>query len=132
MARQVPIVAYLVLEEGNPHLLANECEDCAALFFDRRNACAKCGGEQFGKRRLGTTGTLRAFTIVHRAAAGVPVPYASVVVDLDGGGMVKANYLGGEPDPKQIKLGMPVRLDTCVVGTDDAGTEAIAFGFVAD
>lgn len=132
MAQQIPIVDYLVLEDGNAHLVANECQDCHALYYDRRNACASCGGEQFGKKRLATSGTLRSFTIVHRAAAGVPVPYASVIVDLDGGGMVKANYLGGEPDPEQIKLGMPVRLETYVVGTDDAGTEAVAFGFVAN
>ena len=38
------------------------------------------------RRRLGTTGVVRSFAIVHQAAPGVPVPYVSTVVDLDGGG----------------------------------------------
>jgi uncharacterized OB-fold protein len=72
---------------------------------------------------------VRAFTIVHRAAPGVPAPFVSAVVDLEGGGVVKANLIGVEPDPDQIKLGMPVRLATFVAGTDDEGTEAVAFGY---
>ena len=83
----------------------------------------------FGKKELGTTGVVRSFTIVHQAAPGVPVPYVSAVVDLDGGGDVKANVVNVEPDPEHVKLGMKVRLTTFVAGTDDDGTEAVAFGF---
>jgi len=42
---------------------------------------------------------------------------------------VKANILGTEPDPGHVRLGMAVRLATFVAGTDDDGTEAIAFGY---
>ena len=56
-------------------------------------------------------------------------PYVSALVDLDGGGSVKANILNTDPTPENIKLGMPVRLTTYTVGTDDEGTEAVAFGF---
>ena len=81
-------------------------------------------------RRLGTTGVVRSFAIVHQAAPGVPVPYVSSVVDLDGGGEVKANIVNVEPDPEHvIRSGMKVRLTTFVAGTDDDGTEAMAFGF---
>ena len=72
---------------------------------------------------------MRSFAIVHQAAPGVPVPYVSSVVDLDGGGDVKANIVNVEPDPEHVKLGMPVRMTTFVAGTDDDGTEAIAFAF---
>jgi uncharacterized OB-fold protein len=75
------------------------------------------------------TGTVRTFTIVHRAAPGVPTPYVSVVVDLDGGGVVKANLVNCEPDPAVVRFGMPVRLTTYVAGVDDDGTEAIAFAY---
>jgi uncharacterized OB-fold protein len=78
---------------------------------------------------LGTTGVVRSFAIVHQAAPNVPVPYVSAVVDLDGGGDVKANVVGVEPDPASVSLGMKVRLTTFVAGTDDDGTEAVAFGF---
>jgi uncharacterized OB-fold protein len=59
----------------------------------------------------------------------MPVPYVSSVVDLEGGGEVKANVVNVEPDPSTISLGMKVRLTTFPVGTDDEGTEAVAFGF---
>ena len=45
------------------------------------------------RKPLATTGVVRSFTIIHRAAPGVPVPYVSSVVELDGGGVVKANLL---------------------------------------
>ncbi len=129
MSKQVPIVDYLVLDGDQPHLEANACAECGALYFDRRNACARCGAQSFERRALAGSGTVRAFTIVHRAAPGVKTPYVSAVVDLDGGGVVKSNLVDVEPDPEQIALGMPVQMVTYVAGTDDEGTEAIAFGY---
>src|SRR3989442_8580853 len=126
MGKQIPLVDYLVLDDGAPHLVANTCTECGALYFDRRVACAKCGQQSFGKKKLGTEGTVRAFTIVHRAAPGIPAPYISAIVDLEGGGVVKSNLLEIEPNPDNVKLGMPVRLTTSVIGTDDNGTEAVA------
>jgi uncharacterized OB-fold protein len=123
------VVDYLVLGE-RPHLEANACRSCGALYFDRRNACARCGRREFGRRPLATAGVLRSFTIIHRAAPGVPVPYVSSVVELDGGGVVKANLLDAGTDPDKIELGMPVELTTFACGTDEEGTEAVAFGFV--
>jgi len=122
------MVDYLSLD-GEPHLVANECKDCGALYFDRRNACASCGKRSFGARDLATSGVVRSFSIIHQAAPGVTVPYVSSVVDLDGGGAVKAKVINTEADPDTLKLGMKVRLITFPAGTDDDGTEAIAFGF---
>lgn len=129
MGKPVPLVDYLVLADEGPYLVAKECEGCGALYFDRRTACAKCGERGFGERRLAERGTLRTFTIVHRAAPGVPTPYVSCVVDLDGGGVVKANLLEVDPEPGKIRLGTPVELTTFVAGSDDEGTEAVGFGF---
>lgn len=129
MGKRVPLVDYLELADEGAFLVAKECEACGALYFDRRNACAKCGRTMFGERRLANRGTLRTFTIVLRAAPGVPTPYVSCVVDLDGGGVVKANLVDFEPDPSRIELGMPVEITTFTVGTDDEGSEAVAFGF---
>jgi uncharacterized protein len=128
MAAQVPYVGYLSLG-GDPHLVANECASCGALFFDRRNACANCGAREFGTRRLGDEGVVRAFTIVHRATPDVKVPYVSAIVDLDGGGVVKANIVDVDPVPDQVTLGMRVALTTFGVGTDSEGTEAVSFGY---
>ncbi|MBV8160310.1 MAG: OB-fold domain-containing protein [Acidimicrobiia bacterium] len=129
MGRQVPIVDYLVLDDGAPHLVAHACESCGALYFDRRNACAKCGRTAFGAKKLGERGTVRSYTIVHRAAPTVTVPYVSAIVDLEGGGTVKANVVNVEADADHVQLKMPVRMTTFVAGVDDDGTEAVAFGF---
>ena len=128
MAQQVPYVGYLSLG-SDPHLVANECSSCGALFFDRRNACANCGGREFAPRRLANDGVLRAFTIVHRASPGVQVPYVSGIVDLDGGGVVKANIVSVPAEPASLSLGMKVKLTTFPIGVDSAGTEAISFAY---
>ena len=126
-ATQVPLVDYLVLGD-DPHLRALECQECSARFFDRRNACASCSGTEFKPVRVATEGTVKTFTIVTFAAPGVPTPFVSAVVDCDGTS-VRANIVNTEPDPEHVKLGMPVRLTTFPLGTDDDGTEAVGFGF---
>jgi uncharacterized protein len=127
MAEQIPLVDYLVLGEG-PHLVAHECTNCGARFFDRRNACASCGKSEFSTVAIDTSGEVRAFTIVTFAAPGVPVPYVAAVVDC-GGTSVRANLINVAPDPEHVSLGMKVRLATEVIGEDANGTEAVGFGF---
>ncbi len=127
MSKQVPLVDYLELG-SEPHLVAHECTNCGAKFFDRRNACAACFGTEFKKTAVATEGEVRAFTIVAHAAKGIPVPFVSAVVDC-GGTSVRANIINTEPDPEHVSLGMKVRLATFSMGKDGAGTEAIGFGF---
>ena len=127
MPKQIPLVDYLVLGD-HPHLVASECDNCGARFFDRRNACASCFATSFHPVDIATTGELRAFTIVAYAAPGIKVPFVAGVIDCDGTS-VRANVIGTEPDPEHITSGMKVRLATYVLGTDDDGTEAIGFGF---
>ncbi|MGX7680556.1 Zn-ribbon domain-containing OB-fold protein [Jatrophihabitans sp. DSM 45814] len=127
MASQIPLVDYLVLEP-TPHLLANECTSCKARFFDRRNACASCFGTSFDKAELTTEGEVKAFTIVQMGPRGVPVPYVAGLIDCDGTS-VQANIVNCPPDPEHLSLGMKVRLTTFSIGLDEAGTDAISFGF---
>jgi uncharacterized OB-fold protein len=127
MPRRIPAVDYLRLDDP-PSLEAHECARCGSLYFDRRNACAKCFATEFARRPLANEGVVKAFTIVHRAAPGVPAPYTSVIVALDGGGDVKANLLG-VTDPSEIVAGLRVVLQTFVAGADDDGVEAVAFGY---
>jgi len=127
-ATRVPLVDYLVLDDGEPHLVANECTSCGARFFDRRNACASCFATDFRQVSIPTEGELRTFTIVAFAAPGVDVPFVSGVIDCDGTS-VRGNVINTDPDPDHVSLGMKVKLATYVVGADDDGTEAIGFGF---
>jgi uncharacterized protein len=124
---RVPLVDYLALEP-QPHLVANECTQCGARFFDRRNACANCENDQWKQVPIATSGEVRAFTIVSMAAPGVPVPFVAAVVDCDGTS-VRGNLVEVEPDPDHVSLGMKVELATTSVGTDSQGTEAVGFGF---
>jgi uncharacterized OB-fold protein len=83
MAKQIPLVDYLVLDE-RPHLVAHECASCGARFFDRRNACASCGRTDFAQVDIATEGEVRAFTIVAFAAPGIPTPFVAAMVDCGG------------------------------------------------
>lgn len=124
----IPAVGYLKLGE-QPHLVAQSCNSCGALYFDRRNACARCAGDSFSERPLATAGVVRAYTVVHRAPRGTKTPFVSVVVDLDGGGTIKANLLD-TTDPEEIQRSRRVELSTFAAGTDSDGVTAIGFGFV--
>lgn len=127
MANQIPLVDYLVLGE-QPHLSALECTTCGARYFDRRNACAGCSGTEFAPVAVQTDGIVKSFSIVTFAAPGVPVPFVSAIIDC-AGTSVRGNVINCEPSPEVVHLGMPVRLATYVLGTDDNGVEAIGFGF---
>ena len=127
MTAQVPLVDYLVLGP-KPHLRAHECSACGARYFDRRNGCARCFATEFHTVEVADEGTVTAFTIVAVAAPGVQVPFVPAVVDCDGT-KVRANLVNVEPKTPHVRVGLPVRLATYVLGTDDAGTEAIGFGF---
>jgi uncharacterized protein len=128
MAGQIPMVDYLVLDDGAPHLVAQECNSCGARFFDRRNACAKCFGTAFTAVPVATEGTVRAFTIVTFARPGIPTPFVASVVDC-GGTQVRTNLTNVEPDAEHVRTGMKVRLTTYPLGEDSEGTEAIGFAF---
>ena len=127
IATQIPFVDYLVLD-GDPHLVAHECTNCGARYFDRRNACAGCFGTDFTPVDIATTGEVRSFSIIAFAAPGVEVPFVAAVVDCDGTS-VRGNIVNCPPDPEHVSLGMQVRLATYSMGTDDNGVEAINYGF---
>ena len=126
-ATVVPHVDYLILGD-KPHLVANECTNCSARFFGRRNACANCSGTDFRLVEIATEGIIRSFTIVTFAPPGVPVPFVAGIIDC-GGTSVRANIINVDPTPDKVSLGMKVRLATYSLGTDDNGVEAIGFGY---
>jgi uncharacterized OB-fold protein len=120
------MVDYLVLGD-RPHLRATVCDGCGATYFDRRNACASCGGTSFGSSDVATEGEVRSFTIVHHAAPGIPVPFVAAIVDCDGT-PARGNVINTPPDPEHVALGMKVRLATYSLG-ERGGVEAVGYGF---
>ena len=129
MGAQVPMVDYLVLDDGPPRLVGHRCAGCGATFLGRRNACCACGGTSFTREVLADRGRIESFTVVHRGAPRETGPFVSALVRLDDGVYVKANLLGVPPDADAVDATSPVVLRTFVAGTDEDGTEAIAFGF---
>ena len=108
----LPVVDFLKLPEGGaPYLEGHKCQSCGAVFLGERTICSKCGTRnQMKAVKLADTGTLCVYSIVHRSFPGIQVPYVSAIVDLEGGGTVKGNLTGVDPDPAKIKMGMPVRV----------------------
>jgi len=57
-------------------------------------------------------GTLHTFTVAHRGQKGFPLgpPYVIAIVELEEGPRLMTNLVGVEPDPAQIRIGMPVEV----------------------
>lgn len=127
-----PIVPYLKIPaDGPPHLEGLKCRSCGAIFLGERETCSSCGSTgQLAAQRLSDRGELYVYSIVHRSFPGIEVPYVSAIVDLEGGGTVKGNLIGIEPDPEQIRMGMPVEVVYEIAPRKDAeGNEYLTYYF---
>lgn len=111
-ARPLPAVPYLKIpEDGDPYLEGHRCGGCGAIFLGERPVCSKCGARgALDPVKLANQGKLHVYSIVHRSFPGIEVPYISAIVDLEGGGTVKGNLIGVDPDPEKIQFGMPVEV----------------------
>ena len=128
----LPIVSFLKIPpKGDPYLEGLQCGNCKAVFLGERSTCASCGArDALAPKKLANTGKLYVYTIVHRSFPGVAVPYVSAIVDLDGGGTVKGNLVGIEPDPGKIQMGMPVEVVYKIAPTKDReGNEYLSYTF---
>jgi uncharacterized OB-fold protein len=80
---------------------------------------------------LANSGTLYAYSIVHRSFPGIDVPYISAIVDLDGGGTVKGNLINVDPEPEKIEFGMPIEVvyDDALGRKDGEGNSYLSYFF---
>lgn len=126
-----PIVPFLRLPEtGEPYLVGQRCAACGATYLGRRRACGRCLGRgPFTEIPLSRRGELYVWSIVHQSLPGVPVPYVVGIVDLPEGVAVRCNLIGVEPDPAQLRFGMPVEMTTAVSQHDRDGNAVVAFYF---
>ena len=129
-----PIVSFLKIPDtGDPYLEGQKCKSCNAIFLGERATCSSCGTTgQFEASRLSNEGELYVYSIVHRSFPGVDVPYVSAIVDLEGGGTVKGNLIGIDPDPDKIRMGMPVDVVYEIAPRKDKdGNEYLTYYFKA-
>jgi uncharacterized OB-fold protein len=127
------VAPFLVLSPDGAHYLAgSKCAKCGEVVVGTRDVCGKCGNRKSLEHiKLATTGKLYNYTVVHRNFPGVPVPFISAIVDLDGGGTLKGNLLEVEPDPAKIKFDMPVKVVFRDAGRKDKeGNSYLAYFFV--
>ncbi|MBS1106223.1 MAG: putative nucleic-acid-binding protein [Deltaproteobacteria bacterium] len=112
MSKPLPAVDFLKIpESGEPYLEGHKCGGCGAVYLGVRAVCSKCGARgKIAPVKLSNQGNLYVYSIVCRSFPGIQVPYVSAIVDLEGGGTVKGNLIGVDPDPAKIKMGMPVRV----------------------
>jgi uncharacterized OB-fold protein len=131
--RPLPVVPFLRIPEGgNPYLEGHVCKRCDSTFLGSRTVCSRCGArDQIQVKPLSNVGTLYTYSIVYRSFAGIEVPYVSAVVDLEGGGTVKGNLIGVQPDPNKIRIGMPVAVvyKDALGRKDKEGTSYLSYFF---
>ncbi len=128
--KPLPITSLLQIpDSGDPFLEGLKCKSCSAISLKPRLACAKCGGRDTTEpHRLSNKGKLHAFSIIYRAFPGIEVPFVSAIADLEGGGTIKTNLIGVEPDPEKIQLGMEVDIVYEVTSRKDGeGNEYLAY-----
>jgi len=128
--RPLPITSLLKIpDSGDPFLEGFKCKSCNAISLKPRLACAKCGSrDTVEPHRLSNKGTLHAYSIIFRAFPGIDVPFVSAVADLEGGGTIKTNLIGVDPDPEKIELGMDIQVVYEIASRKDAeGNEYLAY-----
>ena len=98
-------------ENAAPFLEGQVCSQCGYVATDKRIACpACCGRDCLSPKKLSSTGKVLAFTVVRRSFPGLPVPFISAIVALDGGGDIKVNLENIDANSDAIRVGLAVEL----------------------
>lgn len=126
------LVPHLTLGESREqdYLNGSKCQNCGAVYVGPRLFCAKCSSQgPFESIRLSDHGEIYVWSIIHQATPYVKAPYIAAVVDLPEGVAVNTNIEGIEPDPKNMKFGMKVKMFTEKVSEDKEGNSYVAYKF---
>lgn len=94
-------------------------------------ACQACGSrEPLESFRVAQTGKVYSWATVHRSYAGIPVPFVSAIVDLDGGLTLKGTLR--DIAPGEVHKDMPVALvfDDAGGAVDAQGAPYVGFHFL--
>lgn len=130
-----PAFPFIKVDElGHASLTAQRCTRCGTTYAEpERLACAKCGAraEAFETIEPSLEGTLHTASIVQRAYPGIPVPFISAIVDLDGGPTLKGNFRGVPFEPAEIQQGRRVKVvfDDALGRKDKEGNSYVSHFF---
>jgi uncharacterized OB-fold protein len=59
------------------------CRSCGTFVHPPREACVRCGSKEMAPERVSGRGTVYTYTIAHHGAAGIAVPFALALVELE-------------------------------------------------
>jgi uncharacterized OB-fold protein len=107
------LVDYLkFIDGGEPYLEGTKCTKCGTHYLGPRMACSKCfaRADKLETVALPTTGALHSWTTVYRSYPGIPVPFVSATVDLDGACSIKGTLIDVDPDPEKLESGLRVNV----------------------
>ena len=87
------------------------CNVCRRAYFYPRDICPACFSRDTSWIRSSGRGSLYSFAIVHRPPSEAwrdLTPYVVAIVELEEGVRMPTNLIGVAPDPRSIRVGMPV------------------------
>ena len=119
-----------VAEDGTPWLRGFRCDGCGAVVSEATLCCRACGSRTAPVAvKLGASGTLYTWSVVHRSFPGVAVPFVSAIVDLEDGLTLKGTLR--TTDYASLHTGLPVTLvfDDAGGATDPDGAPFVGFHF---
>ena len=119
-------------EDGIPFLRGHRCSGCQEVLVGTHRACPNCYRQAtLEPIRLATRGRLYAYTIVHRSFPGVETPVVSAIAALDGGGYLRGNLVGIDPDPERIEFDMRIAVRFERIKREE-GTTLLRYLFVPE
>ena len=99
--------------------MARKCAGCGRLHLCTVYFCADCGGRSFENRTVAGLGRVATYTIITVPPAGFEeyIPYAWVVLELEGSGLRVSGFMASIASPEELPVGTRAR----VTGFDDRG-----------
>ncbi len=88
-----------------------KCLDCDQAYFYPRDICPECFSRNTDWIHASGKGTVFTYAIVHRPPHPgfmADAPYITAIVELEEGVKIPTNLVGIDPEPENIKIGMPV------------------------
>jgi uncharacterized protein len=123
--------AVRVGDDNSAWIEAQRCGSCGAVMLGAIMACRSCGStDRLEPYRAAQTGRVFSWTVVHRSYPGIPVPFVSAIVDLDGGPTLKGTLQN--VDPADVQADLPVHLvfDDAGGARDAQGAPYVGFHFL--
>lgn len=100
-------------------LLARKCAKCGHLHLVTTFFCQNCGNKEFENVSIEGKGTVATYTIMTVPPAGYEkyVPYAWVVMNIDGTDLRISGFMSNIKSPSDLPLGIRIK----VAGYDERG-----------